>query len=306
MQINIIINNDFVPTLLDGVNLTIENKGTPSVLNFEVIYDKRIKLGNSVILKVDNKTIFVGFIFILKKNKENILKVTAYDQLRYLKNKNTYNYEGTLSNLIIKISRDFNLKTGVIEDSKYKLKRKEVDKTLIDMINNAISETTRVTGRLYVFYDDCGKLTLKEANKMKLNLLIDSSKAEDYDYSNDIDTNTYNKIKLVKKDDKGEKVVEKISDKNIKKWGVLQLYEQVNENENIQLKAQTLLKLHNTSKKKLTLKNVFGDIRVRAGSIVIVYLDVVKREMMVDKVTHKFENSFHAMDLTLKGGDFSV
>ena len=43
-------------------------------------------------------------------------------------------------------------------------------------------------------YDDAGKLTLKNINSMKLNLLIDEETGETFDYSSSIDEQTYNTI----------------------------------------------------------------------------------------------------------------
>ena len=42
------------------------------------------------------------------------------------------------------------------------------------MIQNALDETLTNTGRLYVLYDDVGKLCLRDINKMKLDLVVDA------------------------------------------------------------------------------------------------------------------------------------
>ena len=88
-------------------------------------------------------------------------------------------------------------------------------------------------------------------------------------------------------------------------WGVLQYFDTVDENENAQAKADSLLKLYNQKTKGLKINGVLGDLRVRAGSLVIVQLDLddtkVNNFMLVEKVTHSFENNHHSMDLTLKG-----
>ena len=56
-----------------------------------------------------------------QSDKENIINVTAYDQLRYLKNKDTYIYSNkTVSELIEMIAADFNLRVGVLEDTGFK------------------------------------------------------------------------------------------------------------------------------------------------------------------------------------------
>lgn len=72
----------------------------------------------------------------------------------------------------------------------------EENQTLFDMIQNALDETLMNTKQLYVLYDDAGKLTLKNINTMKLNLLIDEETGENFSYESSIDEQTYNKIKL--------------------------------------------------------------------------------------------------------------
>ena len=73
-------------------------------------------------------------------------------------------------------------------------------------------------------------------------------------------------------------------------------------------KADAVLKLYDQKTRKLTVKNAFGDVRVRAGSAVVVSLDlgdiVTNNYLMVEKVTHTFKGDEHFMDLTLIGGEF--
>ena len=78
--------------------------------------------------------------------------------------------------------------------------------------------------------------------------------------------------------------------------------------ENGQAKADALLKLYNKKTRNLKLTNVFGDNRVRAGSLIVVNLSLgdvtVKNFMLVEKCTHTYKESEHWMDLTLRGGEF--
>lgn len=73
-------------------------------------------------------------------------------------------------------------------------------------------------------------------------------------------------------------------------------------------KANALLKLYDQKTRKLTVKNAFGDVRVRAGCAVVVALNlgdiITNNYLMVEKVTHNFKGDEHFMDLTLIGGEF--
>lgn len=69
-----------------------------------------------------------------------------------------------------------------------------------------------------------------------------------------------------------------------------------------------MLKLYNQKTRNLRISNAIGDNRVRAGSMLVVNLNLgdkkVKNFMLVEKCTHTYKGSEHWMDLTLRGGEF--
>ena len=111
--------------------------------------------GDFVSLAVNGSNIFKGRIFSRSRTKEQIITVTAYDQIRYLQNKKTYEYTNKKAGDVVKmIADDFKLTTGILEDTGYVIsKRREEDETLIDIILNAIDITAVNTNELYVLYD---------------------------------------------------------------------------------------------------------------------------------------------------------
>ena len=304
----------FIPVVEEGINWTTERKGCPGQLEFKVVKDEVITIeeGDAVRLKVNDANIFYGFIFKLKRGKDQIITVTAYDQLRYLKNKDTYVYENkTAGDLIKMIAKDFNLQTGTIEDTKYKIaSRVEENTSLFDIIQNALDQTLMNNKSMFIMYDDFGKIALKGLESMLLNLLIDEETGENYDYTSSIDDQTYNKVKLTYDNDKtGKREVYIAQDSNnMNKWGVLQHFDTLQKGENGQFKANALLTLYNNKTRKVSIKKAFGDTRVRAGSLVVVMLDLgdvkVNKLMLVEKCKHQFSESEHFMDLTLRGGEF--
>ena len=69
-------------------------------------------------MKVDGDNVFFGFVFKQNRSKDQIITVTAYDQLRYLKNKDTKVYEGkTAAQFVKMIADDFALNVGTLEDT---------------------------------------------------------------------------------------------------------------------------------------------------------------------------------------------
>ena len=304
----------FSPIIEEGITWTTERKGCPSELKFNVVKDDIVTFqeGNAVTLKVNGEKVFYGFVFTKKRNKDQIITVTAYDQLRYLKNKDTYVYENkTASELIEMIATDFRLKTGTITETKYKIEsRIEENTSLFDMIQNALDLTLENEKQMYVMYDDFGEITLKSLTDMQTNLLIDEETGEDFDYTSSIDNQTYNKVKLTyDNEDTGTREVYVAQHgENMNHWGILQYFDTLKEGEDGAAKAEALLSLYNKKTRNLSIQNVFGDLRIRAGSMVAVMLNLgdmtIKNYMLVEKCKHEFKESQHFMTLTLRGGEF--
>lgn len=309
----------YLPIVEEGIEWSTERRSTPGKLTFSLLKDDVINFqeGAAVRLKVDGKPVFFGFVFTKKRDREGIISVTAYDQLRYLNNKDTYVYENkTASQFVKMLAADFSLNVGTLEDTKFVIASRVEDNTsLFDMIENALDLTLQNTKQMFVLYDDFGKLTLKNIASMKVGegntfLMIDEETGENFDYSSSIDDNTYNKIKLTyDNEDTGKREVYIAQDSiHMNAWGVLQHYDTLQKGENGQAKADALLKLYNTKTRNLKITNAMGDIRVRAGSMVIVNLGLgdmnMKNFMLVEKVTHTFKLDQHFMDLTLRGGEF--
>ena len=313
----IIKNGDkiYEPVIEEGIAWETERKCVPGKLTFKVLKDDIIDFteGNNVTFYANGKSVFQGFVFTKKRYKDGIISVTAYDQLRYLKNKDCYIYPKamTASDLIKALAADYRMQVGAIEDTEYVIERRvEDNSTLFDIIQTALGLTLDNRKKLYVLYDDFGKLTLKNIESMKLDLLVDSETAENYDYTSSIDSNTYNKVKLFydNKDTGEREIYYAYSGENINKWGVLQFCDSIDEKTNGQFKVEALLSMYNRKTRNLSISNAFGDIRVRAGTSVVVNLNLgdvnVNKYMLVEKVKHVFSNNEHMMNLTLRGADF--
>lgn len=318
-KIELLIQNGEVvyePVLQSNIDWKTERTGTPGQLTFKVVQDGSLKLseGNPVRLKLGENKVFYGFIFTIKRTKEKEISITAYDQLRYLKNKDTYVYTNkTAGDFLKMIATDYFLNTGTIENTGYTIpSRVEENEELFEMMKNALDLTLQNKKEMYVLYDDFGKLTLKNIRNLLVPVLIDEETGQNYDYQTSIDSDVYNKIKLTyDNEETGKREVYISQDtKNINSWGVLQYFETLQEGENGQAKADALLSLYNKKKRKLSISNAIGDIRVRAGSLIPIKLNLgdvnVLQLMIVEKCTHSFENNQHFMNLTLRGSDFDV
>lgn len=324
MDVELLVGNEtgtqiYQPAVEEGIEWSTERKDIPGKLTFKVLKDDILDFseGSPVRLRVDGDDVFFGFAFKQQRAKDQIITVTAWDQLRYLKNKDTKVYEDkTAAQFIQMIAEDYSLNVGTLEDTGYIIEsRIEENVSLFEMVANALDLTLTNTGNMFVLYDDFGKLTLKSLSSMYVGvpgayLMIDEETGQNFDYTSSIDDNTYNKIKLTyDNEDTGRREVYIAQDSsNINKWGVLQYFDTLQKGENGQAKADTLLKLYNKKTRNLRMSNVFGDNRVRAGSMIVVNLDLgdtkLKNWMLVEKCKHIYKESEHYMDLTLRGGEF--
>lgn len=326
MNVELLIGNEsgtkvYQPAVEEGIEWSTERRSTPGKLVFKVLKDDMLDFseGSAVRLCVDGYKVFFGFVFKQQRTKDQIVTVTAYDQLRYLKNKDTKVYENkTASQFIRSTGADYQLNIGTVEDTGYVIpSRVEENTSLFEMFENALDLTLTNTGEMFVLYDDFGKLTLKSLSSMYVGvpgayLMIDEETGENFDYTSSIDESTYNKIKLTyDNEETGYREVYVAQDSsNINKWGILQHFDTLQKGENGQAKADALLKLYNKKTRNLKITNAVGDNRVRAGSLVVINLNLgdmkLKKFMLVEKVRHTYKESEHWMDLTVRGGEFVV
>ena len=302
----------FSPPVIDGVKIEWERTGSPGKLTFTTIKDANQNMsfseGDPACFYYDNKSVFMGYVFTKKRDREGHIEVTCYDQIRYLKNKYTYLFENkTASQIISALCDDFNLKTGKFDNTGYVIQAvAEENKSALDIALDVLEETLVNTGNMYVLYDDFGKLQVKNVANMVSSTLICEDTAENFNYASSIDSETYNSIVLYYK---GEHELIKIftasSPSTIKQWGTLRYFEEVKNPTIGQNKADALLKLYNKKSRELTISGAFGDTSVRGGTLIPVKLNlgdiVTNNYMLVEKVTHNFENDHYTMDLTLEG-----
>lgn len=313
------------PPVESGVKIEWERTGYPGKMTFTVIkVDSgwvEFVEGDPVCFYYENKPVFAGYIFTKKRTREHKIDITCYDQLRYFKNKYTYLFENkTATQIIQSLAADFKLTTGTMDNTGYVIPTVlHENKSAFDIALDAIEETLTNTGNMFVLYDDCGKLCLKNTANMVSNNLIFEDSAENLDYSSSIDDETYNSVVLYYQEDedktddkantqtKNKKIqVYSASDQtNMQAWGTLRYFEEVKNKTIAQNKANELLKLYNKKTRELKVTGAFGVPNVRAGTLIPVKLNLgdiqVNNFMLVEKVTHNYEAGHHTMDLTLEG-----
>lgn len=281
----------------------------PSKLDFECI-NQKIKLneGSRVILKINDKNIFLGYIFEVNITSENTT-ITAYDQLRYLKNTDTYVRKNkTVSDFFVQICKDYKLKYKVKTNTTKKLSPKLFDNTtLYEMISDSLMDNYLLENKMYIIRDEYGILTFDNIENLKTNMILsDKCLIGSYDFTTSIDSDTFNTIKLVQETEKGKRDTRIVFDSNTQKeWGILQHFETVQANVNeaqILEKANLLLKIKNRKTKILKLESL-GILGLKAGNSIILNIDSLQKygvkqaDYLIKSCTHNFSDGKHTMDL---------
>ena len=329
-EINILHNNViYTPVVEDGMRLYTARVGEPSKLTFSLEKKANAKVvfteGDVVALRKFN---FYGYIFEITDNSsDDTVEVTVYDQLRYLKAKDTYAFVN--NNPVQAFSRicdDYEL-TYIRYDmgtkvNDYGFNAVCENMELFDMLQKIADYVLEQTGRLCILYDNYGTLEFhpltytdkKTKRKYYTNMTLDATLTlndfESYSYTTSIDKNTYNRIKVIYDNDSTGKreVYIAQSSASIAKWGVLTYTETMQKGEVGKTKANALLNLYNHKERTLELKNVLADEHFRAGRLVKVNLQLrdmtIKTYMLIEKCEHTINQDEVLTNLTLRGGEF--
>ena len=287
-----------ISELVESVAYTDKLNDGCSKLEFSYI-DDDVRLHNASVVRFryGGADIFYGYVFKHGQNKAKEITVTAYDQLRYCKAKDTIVVkDDTVDSLVRKMCNYFGLKAGTLTNTGYKLPVSvQDDKTWLDIIYNAIDDTLSNTGKWYCLRDEFGNIVIRDLQELQLDLILgDESLAYDYEYEKSIDEDFYNQIKIVSDNEStGKRDVYITKDSgSIAKYGLLQYFEVLDKNYNpsqAKAKADALLQLYNRELETLELK-CLGDVRVRAGNSFFGQIEDIQlnKRLIVKSVTHEF------------------
>lgn len=292
---------------------TTNRTGSPGTLKFTLnASGLSFFEGDPARFSVDGQLIFLGWVFTKSRDRYAIIEVTCYDQLRYLKASASYCFVGrTAGEIITEIAQDFQLSVGRLDDTGYPIPSLIMEeKSCLDIISTAIQRTLLATGKLYTFFDDGGALSLREAGAMVAPGVVGTgSLLLDYTYKTDIDQQTYNSIKLARPNEETGRadVFQAVDSGNIGRWGLLQLYQTVDEslnNAQAASQAQAMLSYYNRRWRTLKVSSL-GLLGVRAGQML--FMDVpslgdisLHQLVLLEKVTHTFEHDVHTMDFEVQ------
>lgn len=285
-----------ITTLITAAKLKTARRGSAGCFTFSVLPSEVEWVhGGIVRVKSGETGLFYGYLFKVKKKSDETAEIIAYDQLRYLKNKNTYVFANVKATQVIReICEDFKLKFAAIPDTEYVIPSMVEDGSeLFDIILKALDYTLINTGKMFCIWDNFGLLTVSDVSSRKLDFMLgDGSLATDYNFESSIDGETYNQIKLVRdNNDTGKRDLYLLKDsENIGRWGLLQYFEKVDENMNaaqISKRGEQLLELHNRPEQTFSVDGI-SDLRVRGGNMIFVQIKAlaINRFCLVEEAEH--------------------
>lgn len=299
-----------ITSIVSSAKWATKRTGSPASIELSVLVDESIAWdhGGIVVVKNGDEGIFYGYVVKISQNEKDQVSITAYDQTWYLKkNKETYVFKGLRADQIVKqIATDFKLKTGTLVNTGYSIPSMIEDgQTLFDIVLKAIDHTLVNTGKMFVLWDNFGSLTITDVESAKLDLFVgDDSLATGFTYSSEIDSDTYNKIKLVQDNKKtGKRDVYIFQDSNsMTFWGILQNYEVVDEAMNegqIKERGGKMLELYNRPSRSFEVSAI-SDLSVRAGRALFIGIGAVKVNsfFIVEEASHDLLKE--TMNLKLK------
>lgn len=288
----------------ESVTLTTHRTGNPGVLKFTVIKAGTLSFteGDEVSFSVDGELQFSGWVFTKSKDRWGVIDVTCYDRLRYFKANASYAFYGRTAGAIIReIAEDLQISVGEIADTGYALPSfVQQDQSCLDIVGLAVQQTLLNTGDIYVFYDNGYGVSLQKAGDMIAPYMIgEKSLLLDYTYTTDIDTQTYNSVKLARPNEttgRADVFVAQDSD-TIAQWGLLRLYQTVDEALNdAQVKARAVASLQYYNQRLRTLKFTSLGVPLRAGQMLLMKVpglgDInLDQYVLVEQVSHTYKFS---------------
>lgn len=313
MQVDLLINdgkNWLRPQVLSGLRLQ-RAANAAAVLDFVVVKNGMLNFleGAPVRLRLDGQTVFVGRVFSKRRRQPELIQVRAYDQLRYLQNRDCCMLRDfTPGDLLRRICSENNMQLGKVADCGLRLGAHSFDnRRYLDMLAEVLAEVWQARGRRYFVYDDCGVVCLQSCWDMRVNILLAADCIGGYEYATSIDEKTYNRVKVIYEDKRKGLRKEFVAEDGgkIADWGVLQLVSKnADAKQQTYSRARELLQLYRQRRESLLVFQAPGNIMVRGGSMVGVRLNLGEQLVdcwaLVKRAEHLIEQGNCLMNLSLE------
>jgi hypothetical protein len=301
-----------ITTLVESLTHETYISDQPGKCSFTVINDPSgiFEIVNGSIIDITDagKGIFHGYVFSMETSEDRKNKIIAYDQIRYLQNDEVYvTSEMTASQIFEKVCAD-SLPTSiykVITPSVY-IPETHVHKSkLYEVIKYGIERSNiNEKDKYYIIRDNYGTLEFTELAQLKTNYIIgNESLLTNYTYKIDIDSNTFNTIKIIRDNKESGKIDSWIvkDSETMAQWGTLQMVEtagaEMNEAQIIEL-ANNYMKLYNREKQTMKITAIgIPELLAGNGFTLEVKELGIKQDMWITSASHEYKEGSHIMSL---------
>lgn len=260
--------------------------------------------GLTCILYEKGKELFRGLVMTENYSSKRTLKIKAYDNcIRLCNNKDSFSFKEKRADEIFReCLKRLGLKAGTVVNTGHvigELVKKNT--TFWDVIEDALSQTYKNTGKRYYVSASKGKISLKRRVEQKTMVMLElNTNISSYDSNRSIyDTRTRLKLTTSKGETKGSTVNSSLE----KKIGRFQEVESVDEDiTSTEVKQRIKIFNEEQSIVSRSLKvTATGDASVISGGCVYASISNLgtKRVMYVDEDTHTWEKGHHMMVLKL-------
>lgn len=306
-----------VTQLVESIMWMTDIEGQPGSISFQIQSNNthRFVNGEYVTFYINKKKLFKGRVTSMQATNNSGWQITAKDNMRYLDNEDTLLFpSNTLSDRFVKICKTQGIKHKVLHNSSYKCSKVIKDShTYYAMLEDAIKETKRGTGKRFAIWDNFGTLELFDVSKKRTTYVVsEKHNVLSVNYQKNID-NMKNSIKVLREDSDGKKrEVKSAQDKaSIKRWGKMQRVETASNAKmnaaQLQNKANSLLKQENKEETSLTIE-IVGNANLRAGNSVVLQLDQIfiksgiknNKIGLITSCTQKFSAGNHTTTLEIE------
>ncbi|MGQ5708832.1 XkdQ/YqbQ family protein [Lactobacillus sp. PSON] len=287
--------------------------------------------GDIISFSWDKKKIFYGYVWKYQVKKDNVISVTCYDPMRYLKNQDSIVFKtGTITDRFNDVCNRAGIKHRVVKNSTHKVAAEICEgKTYFDMLKSAMDKTYTATNHKYFLFTKYDTVELRRVPNRKLKFYVGSkSGMTGFTYSVDIN-NTANVVKVIKKDSKKSKTksaTAKAKAKSTKEtpantsfrtmasaagrspqqWGNLQVIVNAKDKANqaqMLKQARDTLRQKNMANKTLTI-DCIGNLNLIPGNAVTIKITDMKKTLKdcpIIKAVHNFDNNY-TCQIQMKAG----
>lgn len=313
MQLDLLIWNGqewLMPAWLAGARLQ-RAANAAAVLDFTVVKNGMLDFleGAPVCLLADGQPVFKGRVFAKRRRQPELIAVRAYDQLRFLQNRDCCSFRDfTPADLLKRVGAEMGLELGRLADCGLRLPARSFDnRRYLDMLAAVLQEVYLAKGRRYFVFDEAGLVCLQSCWDLRVNIMLTENCLGGWEYATSVDEGVCNRVKVIYEDKrKGQRWqflaenAERIGD-----WGPLQLVSKsADAQEQTQARARELLQQGCRRQESLLVRDVPGDLRVRGGGMVGVRLNLGERLVdcwaLVKRAEHRFLGGNILMDLSLE------